>query len=53
MRTDPDRCIKEDGMAFFREIRLKCGQSVLDFGCGEGHYKIPASKVVGMKEMTQ
>ena len=49
MRTDLDRWIKEDGMTFFREIGLKCGQSVLDFGCGEGHYTIPASKVVGIK----
>lgn len=53
MRTDLDRWIKEDSMAFFREIGLKCGQSVLDFGCGEVHYTIPASKVVGMKEMNR
>jgi ubiquinone/menaquinone biosynthesis C-methylase UbiE len=49
MRTNLDRWIKEDGMTFFRDIGLECGQTVLDFGCGEGHYTIPASKVVGMK----
>jgi hypothetical protein len=53
MKIDLDRWIKDDGMTFFREIELKCDQTVLNFGCIEGHYTIPASKVIGMKEMNQ
>jgi len=34
---------------FLRKIGIKKGMSVLDFGCGEGHYTIPLSKVVGEK----
>ncbi len=32
---------------FLEDIGIKKGQTVLDFGCGVGHYTIPASKVVG------
>ena len=37
----------KDGQKFLKEIGIKKGQTVLDFGCGEGHYTIPASKAVG------
>jgi ubiquinone/menaquinone biosynthesis C-methylase UbiE len=38
---------KQKGVAFLRKIGVKPGQTVLDFGCGVGHYTIPAAKIVG------
>ncbi|MBA7703095.1 2-methoxy-6-polyprenyl-1,4-benzoquinol methylase [subsurface metagenome] len=38
---------EEDGVKFLQEIGVRKNQTVLDFGCGEGHYTIFASKVVG------
>jgi ubiquinone/menaquinone biosynthesis C-methylase UbiE len=39
----------KDGVEFLKKTGLKSGQTVLDFGCGVGHYTIPAAKVVGSK----
>jgi len=39
--------IEQDGEKFLEEVGIKKGQIVLDFGSGEGHHTIPASKVVG------
>jgi ubiquinone/menaquinone biosynthesis C-methylase UbiE len=39
--------LKKGGEEFLKEIGVEEGQIVLDFGCGEGHYSIPAAKVVG------
>jgi len=47
MESDVKRWIKVDGETFLKEIGIKRGQIVLDFGCGAGHYTIPAAKVVG------
>lgn len=47
MKDDVKKWIKEDGQKFLTGIGIKKGQAVLDFGCGEGHYTIPASKAVG------
>ena len=47
MNTDIRRWIEEDGVKFLKEIGVKKDQIVLDFGSGEGHYAIPAAKVVG------
>lgn len=49
MKSVPDRWIEQDGEMFLRGIGVNKSQTLLDFGCGEGHYTIPASKVVGMK----
>lgn len=38
---------KESGVRFLKEIGLRSGQRVLDFGCRVGHYTIPAAEVVG------
>ena len=38
-----------DGVKFLKNIGLKSGQTVLDFGCRVGHYTSPAAKVVGNK----
>jgi SAM-dependent methyltransferase len=32
-----------------RQLGLKTGQTVLDFGCGSGTYAIPAAEIVGQK----
>jgi len=40
---------KEDGVKFLRKVGLQPGQTVLDFGCGAGHYTVPAAFVVGSK----
>ncbi len=47
--TNIKRWIEQDGQIFLKEIGIEKGQTVLDFGCGEGHYTIPAAKVVGGK----
>ena len=39
--------LERDGVCFFRDIGLRSGDIVLDFGCGNGNYSIPAGKVVG------
>ena len=33
--------------AIFREIELKPGQTLVDLGCGDGFFAIPAARVVG------
>ena len=49
MKTDVKKWLKKDGYMFLKGIGLKQGNIILDFGCGEGHYAIPAAKVVGGK----
>ena len=41
----------KDGVLFLYNIGLKKGQSVLDYGCGEGHHTIPAAEAVGKNGM--
>ena len=41
------RWLDVDGPGFLRQAGVKEGDFVLDFGCGEGHYTIPAAMVVG------
>jgi ubiquinone/menaquinone biosynthesis C-methylase UbiE len=44
----PDRkWLRRRGEFFVRESGVSREQSVLDFGCGEGNYAIPAARVVG------
>jgi ubiquinone/menaquinone biosynthesis C-methylase UbiE len=49
MNSDVKRWIEKQGVLFLRELGLKDGNSVLDFGCGAGHYAIPASFAVRKK----
>ncbi len=41
------RWLGRRGEAFLREVGVDRGQRVLDFGCGEGKYTIPAARIVG------
>jgi precorrin-6B methylase 2 len=49
MKSDVKMWLKKDGEGFLKSIGIREGQVILDFGCGEGHYTIPAAKVVGEK----
>ena len=49
MNADIKKWLEKDAEPFLRKIGLKEGQVVLDFGCGKGHYTIPAAKVTGNK----
>jgi ubiquinone/menaquinone biosynthesis C-methylase UbiE len=49
MNTDVKEWLDERGMAFLSDIGIRKGHIVSDFGCGEGHYTIPAAKVVGKR----
>jgi len=49
VETDAGKWLRNSGIAFLKSIGVKEGQVVLDFGCGVGHYVIPAAKVVGEK----
>ena len=47
MENDLKKWLEKDGEEFLRDIGIKNGQVVFDFGCNRGHYTIPAAKVVG------
>jgi len=47
MKDNVKEWIEGEGEKFLKEIGVKKDQTVLDFGCGVGHYTIPASKIVG------
>ena len=47
MEADVKEWLKEAGKVFLKDIGIKKGHIVLDFGCRVGHYTIPAAKVVG------
>jgi len=47
MKSDLEKWLRKDGEDFLRSIGLRKGLIILDFGCGEGHYTIPAAKVTG------
>lgn len=49
MKSDLKKWLKEDGEVFIKEIGIRKRQTVLDFGCGEGHYTFPVAKAVGEK----
>lgn len=49
MGSDIERWLKGDGQIYLKDIGIAKGHIVLDFGCGDGHYTIPAAKVVGKR----
>jgi len=44
MKSETDKWLKELVELALKEIGLKKGQIVLDFGCGDGYYTIPCSE---------
>lgn len=51
MNSDIKKWLKKDGEVFLKGVGVKKAQTVLDFGCNEGHYTIPAAKVVENRNM--
>jgi len=49
MEIDVKEWLNEEGEIFLENIGIKKGDVVLDFGCGDGPYTIPAAKVVSKK----
>lgn len=49
MEGDVALWLEKKGISFFKNVGLKKEFKVVDFGCGEGHYSIPAAKFVGEK----
>jgi len=47
MNKEMEKWETKDGVKLLKKIGLKSGQTVLDFGCGVGHYTIPAARIVG------
>ncbi len=47
MKSDLGKWYEKGGLDFLSKIGIKIGYTVLDFGCGRGHYTLPASKLVG------
>jgi len=47
MESDVKKWLKKDGEIFLKSIGVEAGQVILDYGCGAGHYTIPAAKIVG------
>jgi len=47
MENDVEMWLKKDGQEFLKSIGLRKGQAILDFGCGQGHYALPAARLVG------
>ncbi len=49
MKRDVEKWLEKDGVEFLKSVGVKRGHTILDFGCGEGHYSIPAAKLVRKK----
>jgi ubiquinone/menaquinone biosynthesis C-methylase UbiE len=47
MKSDLAEWYEKVGVDFLEKIGIKKGYTVLDFGCGRGHYTVPTSKIVG------
>ncbi|RLE13689.1 hypothetical protein DRJ04_03860 [Candidatus Aerophobetes bacterium] len=47
--TDIEKWLKEEGEKVLKEVGIKKGHVILDFGCGEGIYSLPVAKIAGDK----
>lgn len=45
--NDINKWFQKDGLNFLKDIGVREGHTILDFGCGEGNYTIPAAKIAG------
>jgi len=45
--NDSQRWIEHEGVTYIKELGIRAGQVIVDFGCNTGHYAIPAARVVG------
>jgi len=46
---DVKKWLQKHAEIFLAEIGIRKGQIVLDFGCNEGNYTIPAARIIGEK----
>jgi len=46
MGSDIEKWLKEDGEKVLKEIGIKEGQVILDFGCGSGIYSLLAARII-------
>ena len=44
MPTDIENWLEKEGEKFLKEIGIKEGYTILDFGCGEGNYSLLLQK---------
>jgi ubiquinone/menaquinone biosynthesis C-methylase UbiE len=44
---DVQRWLEHESVKYIRELGICNGQIIVDFGCNDGHYTIPAARVVG------
>ena len=49
MSDDVKKWLKDRAGIFLQKIGIQKGQKVLDFGCHEGNYTVPAARIVGEK----
>jgi len=47
MNEEMERWENKEGVEFLRKAGIRESHTVLDFGCGVGHYVIPAARIVG------
>ena len=46
-KNNVETWMRQRGVSFLISIGIQPNQTILDFGCGEGMYSIPAARVVG------
>ena len=49
MRDDLKKWMEGEGERVLKQVGIKTGQIILDFGCGSGNYSLPIAKIIGDK----